>query len=82
MPSFQHHGGWFGMFAPAGTPPEILNRVHAEVRAAFANTLFRERLETLGSEPIGNPPAEFKQFVSAEIRKYAEIVRLANIQPE
>ena len=82
MPSFQHHGGWFGMFAPAGTPPEILNRVHAEVRAAFTNTLFRERLETLGSEPIGNPPAEFKQFVSAEIRKYAEIVRLANIQPE
>ena len=82
MPSFQHHGGWFGMFAPAGTPPEILNRVHAEVRAAFANTLFRERLETLGSEPVGNPPTEFKQFVSAEIRKYAEIVRLANIQPE
>jgi tripartite-type tricarboxylate transporter receptor subunit TctC len=56
--------------------------VHAEVRTAFANTLFRERLETLGSEPVGNPPAEFKQFVSAEIRKYAEIVRLANIQPE
>jgi tripartite-type tricarboxylate transporter receptor subunit TctC len=82
MPSFQHHGGWFGMFAPAGTPPEILNRVHAEVRTAFANALFRERLETLGSEPVGNPPAEFKQFVSAEIRKYAEIVRLANIQPE
>ena len=82
MPSFQHRGGWFGMFAPAGTPPEILNRVHAEIRAAFTNALFRERLETLGSEPVGNPPAEFKQFVSAEIRKYAEIVRLANIQPE
>src|SRR6266705_668589 len=47
MPSFQHHGGWFGMFAPAGTPPEILSRVHAEVRTAFANALFRERLETL-----------------------------------
>jgi tripartite-type tricarboxylate transporter receptor subunit TctC len=42
----------------------------------------RERLDTLGSEPVGNTPAEFKQFVSAEIRKYAEIVRLANIQPE
>jgi len=82
MPTFQHHGGWFGMFAPAGTPLEILNRVHAEVRTAFANTQFRERLETLGSEPVGNPPAEFKQFVSTEIRKYAEIVRLANIQPE
>ncbi len=82
MPSFQHHGGWFGMFAPAGTPTEILNRIHGEVRAAFANAQFRERLETLGSEPVGNPPAEFKRFVSAEIRKYAEIARLANIQPE
>ena len=82
MPSFQHHGGWFGMFAPAGTSPEILNRVYSEVRTAFATALFRERLATLGSEPVGNPPAEFKQFVSAEIRKYAEIVRLANIQPE
>src|SRR3979490_1386868 len=75
-------GGWFGVFAPAGTSPEILNRVHAEVRTPFANALFRERLETLGSEPVGNPPAEFKQFVSAKIRKYAEIVRLANIRPE
>src|SRR5260370_385413 len=46
------------------------------------NTLHLARLETLGSERVGNPPAEFKQFVSAEIRKYAEIVRLANIQPE
>jgi tripartite-type tricarboxylate transporter receptor subunit TctC len=82
MPSFQHHGGWFGMFAPANTPPEILSRLHAEVRAAFADTRFRERLDTLGSEPVGNPPDEFKRFVSAEIRKYAEIVRLANIQPE
>jgi len=36
------------MFAPANTPPEILNRLHAEVRAAFANTAFGERLQTLG----------------------------------
>jgi len=70
------------MFAPANTPPEILNRLHAEVRAAFANTAFGERLQTLGSEPVGNTPAEFRRFVTAEIRKYAEIVRLANIRPE
>jgi len=82
MSSFQHHGGWFGMFAPANTSTEILNRLHTEVRAAFADARFRERLDALGSEPVGNPPAEFKRFVSAEIRKYAEIVRVANIQPE
>jgi tripartite-type tricarboxylate transporter receptor subunit TctC len=81
-PSFQQHGGWFGMFAPAGTPREVLDRLHREVRAAFADATFRERLETLGAEPVGNSPAEFKQFVSAEIRRYAEIVRLAKIEPE
>lgn len=82
LPSFQHHGGWFGMFAPANTPPEILNRLQGEVRAAFANAAFRERLDVLGAEPVGDSPADFKRFVSAEIRKYADIVRLANIQPE
>jgi tripartite-type tricarboxylate transporter receptor subunit TctC len=44
--------------------------------------VFGERLEALGSEPVGNTPAEFRRFVSAEIRKYAEMVRAANIQPE
>jgi tripartite-type tricarboxylate transporter receptor subunit TctC len=82
LPSFQHHGGWFGTFAPANTPPEILNRLHGEVHAALANATFRERLDVLGAEPVGDSPADFKRFVSAEIRKYADIVRLANIQPE
>ncbi len=82
LPSFQHHGGWFGMFAPAHTPAEILNRVQSEVRAAFANPQFRGRLDPLGADPVGNSPADFKQYVSAEIRKYAEIVRLAKIEPE
>jgi tripartite-type tricarboxylate transporter receptor subunit TctC len=82
LPSYQHHGGWFGMFAPANTPAEILNRIHAEVRAAFANPQFRERLAVLGADPVADPPAEFKQFVSAEIKRYAELVRLTGIQPE
>src|SRR5262249_42950899 len=81
-PDFQQHGGWFGMFAPAGTPPEILERVHGEVRSAFADATFRERLNVLGAEPVGDPPAEFKRFVAAEIRRYAEIIRLARIEPE
>ncbi len=82
LPSFQLHGGWFGLFAPAHTPPETLNRLYGEIRAAFENPVFRERLAALGSEPVTKSPAEFKQYVSAEIRKYAEIVRFANIQPE
>ncbi|MBI3372069.1 MAG: tripartite tricarboxylate transporter substrate binding protein [Betaproteobacteria bacterium] len=82
LPSYQHHGGWFGMFAPANTPAEILNRIQGEVRKAFANAQFRERLDVLGADPVADAPADFKLFVSAEIKRYAEMVRLAGIQPE
>ena len=82
MPNYTHSGGWFGMFAPAGTPPEILNRLHTEVKTAFANAQFRERLSALGADPVGDTPAEFKATVSADIKRFAEIARLAKIQPE
>ena len=80
--AFTHHGGWFGMFAPANTPLGVLNRLHQEVRAAFANPQFRERLEILGADPVGNSPADFKIFVGTEIKRYVEMIRLAKIQPE
>ena len=82
LPNYTHSGGWFGMFAPAGTPPEILNRLHTEVKTAFANAQFRERLSALGADPVGDTPAEFKAAVSADIKRFAEIARLAKIQPE
>ncbi len=82
LPSFAHHGGWFGMFAPAQTPMEVVNRMHREVRQAFADPAFRERLTALGADPVGNTPAEFKAFVQAEMKRYGEMIRLAQIQPE
>ena len=82
LPAFTHHGGWFGLFAPANTPADIVNRLHSEVRLAFANPQFRERLSALGADPVGNSPAEFKAFVNAEIKRYAEMIRLAKIEPE
>jgi tripartite-type tricarboxylate transporter receptor subunit TctC len=74
--------GWFGLFAPAGTSAEILLKLHAEARAALANTQVRERLLAQGLAPVGNSPGEFKAYVESEIRSYAEIVRLAGIEPE
>jgi len=82
LPAYQHHGGWFGMFVPAGTPADIIARLNAEVRAAFADPKFRERFDALGGDAVGNSPAEFRATLSADIRKYAELVRLANIKPE
>ena len=82
LPSYQIDGGWFGMFAPANTPPEIVDRLHREVRIAVADRGVAEKLAALGVDPVATPPAEFKQFVAAEIRKQAEAVRIAGIEPE
>ena len=75
-------GGWFGLFAPAATPPEVVARLHAEVTKSLAEPAVRERLAKIGFGPLGKSSAEFKSFVSEEIKKYAEMARMAGIQPE
>ena len=75
-------GGWFAMFAPQRTPPAVVERLHAEVKAALDTPAVRARLADLGLDPVGTPPTEFKQFLAAQVRDYAEMVRLAGIQPE
>ena len=82
LPAFTHSGGWFGFFAPAGTPPEIIDRLYAETKAAFANPQFRERIAVLGADPGLHTPAEFRKLVGDDIKRYAELVRIANIEPE
>jgi tripartite-type tricarboxylate transporter receptor subunit TctC len=75
-------GGWFGAFAPAGTPPEIVARLEQEIAAALKMPALRERLNTLALHPVGNPSAAFKPFVAREVKSYAEMVRAAGIVPE
>jgi tripartite-type tricarboxylate transporter receptor subunit TctC len=82
LPQYRHDGGWFAMFAPANTPMEIVEKLHREVRTAMQNAGVREKLAGLGVEPVADSPAEFKKFVAAELRAYAEQVRLAGVTPE
>ena len=82
LPQYRHDGGWFAMFAPAGTPAEIVDKLWREVRAAMQVPEVRERLGKLGVEPVADSPADFKKFVAAELRAYAEQVRLAGVKPE
>jgi tripartite-type tricarboxylate transporter receptor subunit TctC len=70
------------MFAPANTPMDIVEKLYREVRTAMQNPGVRERLAGLGVEPVADTPAEFKKFVAAELRAYAEQVRLAGVTPE
>jgi tripartite-type tricarboxylate transporter receptor subunit TctC len=73
---------WYGVFAPARTPAAIVNRLHSEIRTALKAPAVRESLAAIGMEPVGNAPAEFKAFVAKSIKRYAELVKLAGIQPE
>ena len=82
LPSFAPDGGWFGLFAPASTRPEIVQRLYREAKTAMADAPTLEKIRGLGVEPIGDTPAEFAKFYAAEIRKYGEWVKIAKIQPE
>jgi tripartite-type tricarboxylate transporter receptor subunit TctC len=66
---------WFGVFAPAGTPPAVVQRLHAEFARALASPDIRERLARLGAEPAPLTPEEFARFVRAEQEKYARVVK-------
>ena len=66
---------WFGLLAPAGTPPEIVNRIQAEVAKSLNSAAVKEKMLAQGAIPSGNTPAEFTRFIDAEIRKWAPVVK-------
>ena len=73
---------WYGMFAPARTPDAIVNRLYEQTKTALANSQVRERLEMLQTEPVGDTPAQFRAFVEDQLKRFAEMVKLAKVQPE
>lgn len=66
---------WFGLLAPAGTPPDVVNRIQQEVAKSLATPAMKERLATLGAIPSGNTPAQFAAMIEAEHKKWAEVVK-------
>jgi tripartite-type tricarboxylate transporter receptor subunit TctC len=70
------------MFAPARTPPAIVNRMHAAIRKALNVPQVRESFVNGGYEPQGLPPAEWAQVFREDLKRYAEICRIARIEPQ
>ena len=66
---------WFGLLAPAGTPPDIVNRIQQEVAKALAAPAFKEKLQAQGAIPSGITPAEFAKLIDSEHRKWAQVVK-------
>jgi len=82
LPQYRHDGGWFGMFAPANTPADIVNKIWREVQIAEQKPAVLERFKALGVDPVADSPADFRKFVQAELKAYAEQARMAGIKPE
>ncbi len=73
---------WFGLLAPAGTPPEALQRLHAAAVQALALPAVRERLAGMGAQPVGSTPAEFARLIADETPRWARLMRAAGIKAD
>lgn len=73
---------WYALYAPAGTPQPVIDRLGAETRAAVADPALRERLVALGLEPTASTPQELAAFGRSELDRWARLIRAAGIQPE
>ena len=72
---------WYGIVAPVGTPPEIVNRISTEVAAIVKQPEAYERFSREGADPVGSSPQEFSKFMQSEIEKWRKVIRAAGIQP-
>jgi len=70
-------GSWFGMAAPAGTPREIISKLHAEVVRIIKMPEVTERIASEGADFVGSSPEEFTAFVKADIVKWGKVVKLS-----
>jgi tripartite-type tricarboxylate transporter receptor subunit TctC len=73
---------WVGLFAPAGTPAELVDKINKDVARAVQAPDIKERLANLGAEAMPMTPAEFKAFVRSEIDESAKVIKAAGIKPQ
>jgi tripartite-type tricarboxylate transporter receptor subunit TctC len=71
---------WFGLLAPAGTPKDVLEKLHAETAKALARAEVRKKFDELGLEPVGNTPEEFTAVMKKEMPEWAKVIKDAGIR--
>jgi tripartite-type tricarboxylate transporter receptor subunit TctC len=72
-------GSWNAVFAPPGTPPDIVRTIQQNIAKVLADPQVRPRLVSVGQEPVGNAPAEFEAQFKADIARFAKIIEQAKI---
>jgi len=81
LPGFDYNL-WVGLWAPAGTPQDIVDKINADVAKVLAMPDVRDRLASLGAEPMVMTPAEFRKFMRDEMEDSAKVVKAANIKAQ
>ena len=72
-------GTWFGVLAPAGTPPEIINRLYSEMSKIIQSPNFKKRMDEIGANPVGNTPAQMAAQIKADTERFATLVKEAKV---
>jgi tripartite-type tricarboxylate transporter receptor subunit TctC len=87
VPTFEEAGvpgyeaiGWFGVVAPKATPPSIVNKLNAEIRAALADPDIHGRALAAGTEPLTDTPEQFAAMIREETKKWAEVIKAGGIK--
>jgi tripartite-type tricarboxylate transporter receptor subunit TctC len=72
--------GWFGLLAPGGTPPAVVDALSAEISRMMTTPAIRDRAAQEGATPVGNKPTEFERFLRSEIAKWTPIIQKTGIK--
>jgi tripartite-type tricarboxylate transporter receptor subunit TctC len=73
---------WYGVWAPAGTPQPIVDRLQSEIAKILQEPDVKERYDKLGAEPVGNTPADFDAYCRSELARWARVVELSGAKVE
>ena len=73
---------WYGLLVPAGTPKEVITRLHAEAVKTLGLPDIRKRLDASGFEAIGNTPEEYAAYTRNEIDKWAKVIKASGARAD
>ena len=79
LPGFENLG-WFGLMAPAGTPPAIIDKVYRDTATALEAVDLRKRFDDLGMAPVGNAPTDFTAAIREESARWAKVIRARKLE--
>jgi len=78
LPEYQYDS-WFGIFAPAGTPEAIVNKINADIATALKDPDMQARWQKLSAIPVTNSPAEFNAIIRRDVERYGQLLKTAGV---